>query len=40
MERTILQPTAYSHSWKIERDVLDLLPTLPWYQLLNFHKVV
>ena len=40
LKRTILQPTAYSHSWKIERDVLDQLPTLPWFQLLNLHEVV
>jgi hypothetical protein len=40
LERTILQPTAHSHSWRIERDVLDQLPRLPWFQLLNLHEVV
>ena len=40
LERTILQPTIFSHSWRIDMDVLDQLSTLRWFQLLNLHEVV
>ena len=37
--RKILRPSGRPYSWKIDWDILDTMPTLPWYQLLNLHKL-